>query len=240
MMACVYAAAFGAIQQMPRIVPGLAEVRALDRTAQEQTISGVQSFQEFGGLAGRILLAGPGGGDRQPPPAAARVPDPRPVHAAGVFFLVPTVGLALAQWGIFAVGPGHHRAVQLLGQLPAARLSDAPARHRRELRRQRRRPDDRHVRRAGHDVARRRRCPAASVPIRLAYAAGDRRHDGLRHRRRSPASGCRSRKAKRCLTNGLSVEVGRTVDGRWVGRSSSRGHGLCGRCLGRRGVARGA
>ena len=57
MMACAYAAAFGAIQQMPRIVPGLAEVRTLPRTAQEQTISGVQSFQEFGGLAGRVLLA---------------------------------------------------------------------------------------------------------------------------------------------------------------------------------------
>jgi hypothetical protein len=28
MMACAYAAAFGAIQQMPRIVPGLAEVQA--------------------------------------------------------------------------------------------------------------------------------------------------------------------------------------------------------------------
>ena len=50
-------AAFGAIQQVPRIVPGLAEVRALPRTAQEQTVSAVQSFQEFGGLAGRIILA---------------------------------------------------------------------------------------------------------------------------------------------------------------------------------------
>ena len=49
MMAAVYGAAFGAIQQMPRIVPGLEEVRALPRTAQEQTISVVQSFQEFGG-----------------------------------------------------------------------------------------------------------------------------------------------------------------------------------------------
>ena len=58
MMACAYAAAFGAIQQMPRIVPGLQEVQGLPRTAQEQTISAVQSFQEFGGLAGRLLLAG--------------------------------------------------------------------------------------------------------------------------------------------------------------------------------------
>ena len=52
-----FAAAFGAIQQTPRIVPGLAEVRTLPRPAQEQTVSAVQSFQEFGGLAGRFLLA---------------------------------------------------------------------------------------------------------------------------------------------------------------------------------------
>ena len=57
MMACAYAAAFGAIQQVPRIVPGLAEVRGLPRPAIEQAVSGVQSFQEFGGLTGRVLLA---------------------------------------------------------------------------------------------------------------------------------------------------------------------------------------
>src|SRR5438105_3263052 len=57
MMACAYAAAFGAIQQVPRIVPGLAAVRVLPRPAQEQTVSAVQSFQELGGLAGRIVLA---------------------------------------------------------------------------------------------------------------------------------------------------------------------------------------
>src|SRR6185436_14612702 len=57
MMACAYAAAFGAIQQVPRIVPGLAEVRTLPRPAIEQTVSAVQSYQEFGGLAGRIALA---------------------------------------------------------------------------------------------------------------------------------------------------------------------------------------
>ena len=57
MMACAYAAAFGAIQQVPRIVPGLPEVRSLPRAVIEQTVSKVQSFQEFGGLAGRIVLA---------------------------------------------------------------------------------------------------------------------------------------------------------------------------------------
>ena len=43
MMACAYAAAFGAIQQVPRIVPGLEEVRSLPRPAIEKTISAVQS-----------------------------------------------------------------------------------------------------------------------------------------------------------------------------------------------------
>src|SRR5438093_3543846 len=57
MMAAAYAAAFGAIQQTPRIVPGLPEVLTLPRPAQEQIVSAVQSFQEFGGLAGRFLLA---------------------------------------------------------------------------------------------------------------------------------------------------------------------------------------
>src|SRR6266702_2756998 len=56
MMAAAYAVAFGAIQQTPRIVPGLPELRALPRPAVEQTVSAVQSFQEFGGLAGRILI----------------------------------------------------------------------------------------------------------------------------------------------------------------------------------------
>src|SRR5882762_2473499 len=57
MMAAAYAAAFGAIQQTPRIVPGLPDVRTLPRPAIEQTVSVVQSFQEFGGLTGRFLLA---------------------------------------------------------------------------------------------------------------------------------------------------------------------------------------
>ena len=104
MMACLYGAAFGSIQQMPRIVPGLEEVRALERTASEQTISVVQSYQEFGGLTGRILLAGL---------AAVIIGRRRLLYVfqipglfilPAVYFLVPSVGLTLAQWGIFAVG----------------------------------------------------------------------------------------------------------------------------------------
>jgi MFS family permease len=57
LFACAYGAAFGAIQHLPRIVPGLPEVRGLPRPAQEQVVSAVQAWQEFGGLAGRVLLA---------------------------------------------------------------------------------------------------------------------------------------------------------------------------------------
>ena len=104
MMACGYAAAFGAIQQMPRIVPGLEEVRTLARTAQEQTISGVQSFQEFGGLIGRIVLAFLASiiiGRRR---LLYVFQIPGLLLLPLVFLFVPTIGLPLAQWGIFFVG----------------------------------------------------------------------------------------------------------------------------------------
>jgi hypothetical protein len=57
MFACVYGAAFGAIQHVPRIVPGLAEVRGLLPNERLQTVNAVQAFQELGGLLGRFALA---------------------------------------------------------------------------------------------------------------------------------------------------------------------------------------
>jgi hypothetical protein len=57
LFACSYGAAFGAIQHVPRIVPGLAEVSGLPRPDQQKVVSGVQAWQEFGGLAGRVALA---------------------------------------------------------------------------------------------------------------------------------------------------------------------------------------
>jgi hypothetical protein len=104
MMACSFAAAFGAIQQVPRIVPGLTEVSVLPRAAQEQTISGVQSYQEFGGLTGRILLAYL---------AVYIVGRRRLLHIfqipgllllPPVFLFAATTSLTLLQWGIFVVG----------------------------------------------------------------------------------------------------------------------------------------
>jgi predicted MFS family arabinose efflux permease len=104
MMACAYAAAFGAIQQVPRIVPGLPEVQPLPRPQQEQTISAVQSFQEFGGLAGRLTLGF----------LAARIVSrrgllrvfqvPGMVALPFVFVWAATNDLGWLQWGIFVLG----------------------------------------------------------------------------------------------------------------------------------------
>ena len=67
LFACAYGAAFGAIQQAPQITPGLAEVRKAARSSVPpekrqgvvgQVVATVQGAQEFGGLAGRIALAG--------------------------------------------------------------------------------------------------------------------------------------------------------------------------------------
>jgi MFS family permease len=57
MFACSYGAAFGAIQHIPRIVPGLPQVVHLQRPAQEQVVGTMQFLQEMGGLTGRFVLA---------------------------------------------------------------------------------------------------------------------------------------------------------------------------------------
>ena len=104
MFACSYGAAFGAIQHVPRIVPGLAELSGMARAAVEQTISGVQAFQEIGGLLGRIALA----------VLAVRIVARRKLlrifQVPGliilpfVFFYASTNNLALLKWGILVVG----------------------------------------------------------------------------------------------------------------------------------------
>jgi MFS family permease len=65
MFAMSYGAAFGAIQQVPQIVPGLPEVRQQTqgqtppqaRMIEQATASDVTKVQEVGGLAGRVALA---------------------------------------------------------------------------------------------------------------------------------------------------------------------------------------
>jgi MFS family permease len=65
MFAMSYGAAFGAIQQVPQIVPGLPEVRQMTegqkppqaRLIEQKTASDVTKVQEIGGLVGRVALA---------------------------------------------------------------------------------------------------------------------------------------------------------------------------------------
>jgi MFS family permease len=105
MFACSFGAAFGAIQQMPQqIAPGLSDVRTLPPAARQQAVAAVQSFQEFGGLAGRILLA----------LLAVRIMSRRSLlwvfQVPGllilpvVFLVAPHEPLVWAKWGIFVAG----------------------------------------------------------------------------------------------------------------------------------------
>ena len=104
MFAFAYGAAFGAIQQMPRIVPGLPEVSTLPVPQQQQTASLVQAFQEVGGLVGRFALAF----------LAIRIVSrrrlihlfqvPGLVVVPLVFAYAGTSSLELAKWGMFLAG----------------------------------------------------------------------------------------------------------------------------------------
>jgi MFS family permease len=65
MFACAYGAAFGAIQQVQQIVPGVPEVRQLTQgltppraaLVTQEAAANVTKIQEIGGLAGRVALA---------------------------------------------------------------------------------------------------------------------------------------------------------------------------------------
>jgi len=104
LFACVYGAAYGGIQQMPRIVPGLPDVRTLAPQQQQQTASQVQAYQEIGGLFGRFALA----------LLAVRIVSrrrllhvfqvPGLVVAPLTFAIAGTSSLPLAQWGMFFTG----------------------------------------------------------------------------------------------------------------------------------------
>jgi MFS family permease len=56
LVGCSFVLAYGAMQQTVRIVPGLPELAHTSIRHIEQTVSGVQLFQELGGVAGRILF----------------------------------------------------------------------------------------------------------------------------------------------------------------------------------------
>jgi MFS family permease len=104
MFACSYGAAFGAIQHLPGIVPGLPEVASLARPMQQKMVSTVQFYQEMGGLLGRFLLAF----------LAVRIVSRRRLlrifQLPGLFvvplvFLYPAVSnLELLKWGVALAG----------------------------------------------------------------------------------------------------------------------------------------
>ena len=104
MFACSYGAAFGAIQHVPQMIPGLPGVTPLDKPSQQKIVATVQSWQEVGGLTGRCLLAF----------LAVRVLSRRRlirVFQVPGLLIVPLVflyparnDLDLLKWGIFIVG----------------------------------------------------------------------------------------------------------------------------------------
>jgi MFS family permease len=56
MITCAWGLAFGLLQHIPRIVPTLPQVAVLSPKQQEQWVSLVHLHQDFGAIAGRILL----------------------------------------------------------------------------------------------------------------------------------------------------------------------------------------
>jgi len=107
--ACSLGAAFGAIQQLPQIVPALVHVDPGVAPGERQaiiqsTVAGVQSVQEAGGLVGRFILAF----------LAVRIFSRRKLlrvfQIPGLIivpavFLYPAVhNLELLRWGIFFAG----------------------------------------------------------------------------------------------------------------------------------------
>jgi MFS family permease len=58
LLACCYSLAFGVLQHIPRITPGLPQVAVLSRQAQEQWVSWVHLHADVGAILGRLLLAG--------------------------------------------------------------------------------------------------------------------------------------------------------------------------------------
>ena len=181
MMACSYGVAFGAIQQMPQIVPGIDTVRKKVRNGDRGQAGGGSEDARGEGDAGNRRQLHEGAGDRrparpiragdargarrQPASVAAHVPGSRAGRAAarvlgfrtragnGVLQLGHELAARIPPRQRHAAGNRHLAGrllhggpVQLLGQLPAARVSDAPARHGRKLRRQHRRPHVRHAR----------------------------------------------------------------------------------------------
>src|SRR5438552_3002316 len=89
---------------MPRVVPGLAEVRALPRQAAERAVSTVQTFHETGGLVGRLLLAFLAVRIAARPRLLRMFLIPGMFVLPFVFVFPATWNVTAARWGIFCVG----------------------------------------------------------------------------------------------------------------------------------------
>ena len=182
MMACAYAASFGMLQHFARIIPGAPGVRDLAHADQQKIVSALQGVTG-GGKPGR---ANPDGGSgyfySQPEAPAAHFSDSRlDADSAGCIASMPCETPRMPRLGNFRSWHGVRRPIQFLGKLFADALSDALARHRGKLCRQRRRADAGNIRRPDHDQHRdvhaRRHCRAAT---RL--RGGNRRLPRLRRR----------------------------------------------------------
>ena len=104
MFACAYGAAFGAIQQMPRIVPGLPEVRTLPPQQQQQTAAAVQAYQEVGGLVGRFALAFLALHIVSRRSLVRVFQIPGLIVVPLVFYYAANTSLDLTRWGMFLAG----------------------------------------------------------------------------------------------------------------------------------------
>ena len=129
MFAFAYGAAFGAIQQMPRIVPGIEEVRVLPPPQIQQTASQVQAYQEFGGLAGRFLLAVLALYIVSRRKLIRVFQIPGLIVMPLVFYYAPTHSLELTKWGMFLAGVFTVGQLSFWGNYLPRVLSHAFARH---------------------------------------------------------------------------------------------------------------
>jgi MFS family permease len=123
MVACGYGVAFGAIQQMQDIVPGLVEVkelaegkpRAVQANIEQKTYNNLNKVQEIGGLVGRFLLAA----------LAVRIVSRRALLRV---FQVPSLFIVPAVFYFFLALPGReYGAIDLssvhIGRLPITTVS---------------------------------------------------------------------------------------------------------------------
>lgn len=104
MFACSFGAAFGAIQHLPQIVPGLPELKGVARPQINAAVTTVQLFQELGGLVGRVVIAYLAVIVVSRRTLLRLFQIPGLVLVPLVFMFPATHDLELLKWGVFAAG----------------------------------------------------------------------------------------------------------------------------------------